>query len=79
MEPIRHYVDQEVKHEPIVAPEPQKKSKYKKEEVGDQDFYSFYPILLFIFGFFVVPMLYILYLSFISQQTILMVQGPFTV
>ena len=70
MEPIRHYVDQEVKQEPIVAPEPQKKSKHKKRRSWGPGLLLLLPILLFIFGFFVVPMLYILYLSFISTDDI---------
>lgn len=70
MEPIRHYVDQEVKHEPIVAPGPQKKSKHKKRRSWGPGLLLLLPILLFIFGFFVVPMLYILYLSFISTDDI---------
>lgn len=70
MEPIRHYVDQEVKQEPIEAPEPQKKSKHKKRRSWGPGLLLLLPILLFIFGFFVVPMLYILYLSFISTDDI---------
>ena len=70
MEPIRHYVDQEVKQEPSVAPEPQKKSKHKKRRSWGPGLLLLLPILLFIFGFFVVPMLYILYLSFISTDDI---------
>ncbi len=70
MEPIRDYVDQEVNNKTIVAPEPQKKSKYKKRRSWGPGLLLLLPILLFICGFFVVPMLYILYLSFISTDDI---------
>src|SRR4051812_40465159 len=69
MEPIRSYASQEIEQQtsPI---EPQKKPKSKKRKVWVPGLLLLTPILLFIFGFFVIPMLYILYLSFISTDNL---------
>lgn len=69
MEPIRSYASQEIEREknPI---EPQKEPKIKKRKVWVPGLLLLTPILLFIFGFFVIPMLYILYLSFISTDNL---------
>ncbi|MGE8207179.1 ABC transporter permease [Heyndrickxia sp. NPDC080065] len=50
--------------------EPEKKLKIKKRRSWIPGLLLLVPILLFIFGFFVVPMLYILYLSFISTDSV---------
>ena len=68
MEPVRNYADQEVRKQGKVKAEPEKKSKVKKRRSWIAGLLLLVPILLFIFGFFVVPMLYILYLSFISTD-----------
>ncbi|MBI0579884.1 ABC transporter permease [Neobacillus cucumis] len=70
MEPIRNYADQEVSKQGEVKAEPQKKTKVKKRRSYIAGLLLLIPILLFIFGFFVVPMLYILYLSFISTENL---------
>ncbi|MFI8496027.1 MULTISPECIES: ABC transporter permease [Peribacillus] len=69
MEPIRSYASQEIEKDmnPI---EPQKEPKFKKRKVWIPGLLLLTPILLFIFGFFVIPMLYILYLSFISTDNL---------
>jgi putative spermidine/putrescine transport system permease protein len=71
MEPVRSYANQEITKEPnSVRAEPQKKFKNKKRRSWTPGFLLLLPILLFIFGFFIVPMLYILYLSFITTDEI---------
>lgn len=69
MEPIRYHDDQELKMEPgqVVAISRPKGKTRRKWGPG---MLLLLPILLFIFGFFIVPMLYILYLSFISTDNI---------
>lgn len=73
MEPIRHYAHQEVTEAPSVTPgsdlTPTKAKPRKKKKAYLPGFLLLLPILLFIFGFFVVPMLYILYLSFIYTDS----------
>lgn len=64
MEPIGHDVNQEIK----ALADTKKKPKIKKRKGWIPGLLLLVPILLFIFGFFVVPMLYILYLSFISTD-----------
>jgi putative spermidine/putrescine transport system permease protein len=70
MEPLRNYAGQEVSKQSEVKAEPQKKTKVKKRRSWIAGLLLLLPILLFIFGFFVVPMLYILYLSFISTDSL---------
>ncbi|WP_026573851.1 ABC transporter permease [Bacillus sp. UNC438CL73TsuS30] len=70
MEPVRNYADQEVSNHKTVKAEPQHKPKVKKRRTWIAGLLLLVPILLFIFGFFVVPMLYILYLSFISTDSL---------
>ncbi|MDR7001888.1 ABC transporter permease [Neobacillus niacini] len=70
MEPVRNYADQEVSEQKTVKAEPQKRTKVKKRRTWIAGLLLLVPILLFIFGFFVVPMLYILYLSFISTDSL---------
>ncbi|MGG1397416.1 ABC transporter permease [Bacillus salipaludis] len=70
MEPVRNYADQEVSKQRKVKAETQKKTKVKKRRSWIAGLLLLVPILLFIFGFFVVPMLYILYLSFISTDNL---------
>ncbi|MGG3469055.1 ABC transporter permease [Neobacillus pocheonensis] len=71
MEPMRSYANQEItqKHNPV-STEPQKKLKNKAKRRWAPGLLLLLPILLFIFGFFIVPMLYILYLSFISSDNL---------
>ncbi|AZV43957.1 ABC transporter permease [Peribacillus asahii] len=65
MEPIRNYVNEEVKNQPPIADVPKRVKKRKKKKTWMPGLLLLTPILLFVFGFFIVPMLYILYLSFI--------------
>lgn len=69
MEPLRHYADQEIGEQANLA-EPKEKQKMRKRRSWTAGLLLLVPILLFIFGFFVVPMLYILYLSFISTDNL---------
>lgn len=73
MESVRHYAHQEVTQEPPVTPkqetDPEKGKQRKKKKAYVPGLLLLLPILLFIFGFFVVPMLYILYLSFIYTDS----------
>ncbi|ERI05575.1 ABC transporter permease [Aneurinibacillus aneurinilyticus] len=73
MESVRHYAHQEVTQESPLNPkqetEPEKGSQRKKKKTYVPGLLLLLPILLFIFGFFVVPMLYILYLSFIYTDS----------
>ncbi|MCA1026451.1 ABC transporter permease [Cytobacillus kochii] len=60
-------------HQKRVAPEgqpPQQEKRAKKRKPWAPGLLLLTPILLFLFGFFVVPMLYILYLSFISTDSL---------
>lgn len=66
MESIRNYANEEVKTEGS----PKKSAKRKKKRSWTPGLLLLTPILLFLFGFFIVPMLYILYLSFISTDNI---------
>ncbi|MDQ0219223.1 ABC transporter permease [Peribacillus cavernae] len=70
MEPVRHYADQEINQEPNTGANLQKTPKNKKRRSWGPGLLLLLPILLFIFGFFIVPMLYILYLSFITTDEI---------
>jgi putative spermidine/putrescine transport system permease protein len=71
MEPVRHYDYQEIDNTLTKPPvEPPKKSKSKNRKSWGPGMLLLSPILLFIFGVFVVPMLYILYLSFIVTDDI---------
>ncbi|NRG44332.1 ABC transporter permease [Bacillus sp. CRN 9] len=66
MEPVRSQINQErIKAEP-----PLKQKKLRKRKSWVPGLLLLVPILLFLFGFFVVPMLYILYLSFISTDSL---------
>lgn len=67
MEPVRHHADQEISKQTNVTVG-RKKPKIKKRKGWIPGLLLLIPILLFIFGFFIVPMLYILYLSFISTD-----------
>lgn len=67
MEPVRHHADQEISKQTNVTVG-RKKPKIKKKKGWIPGLLLLIPILLFIFGFFIVPMLYILYLSFISTD-----------
>ncbi|MBL5872680.1 ABC transporter permease [Bacillus sporothermodurans] len=67
MEPVRHHADQEIS-KPTNVTVGRKKPKIKKRKGWIPGLLLLIPILLFIFGFFIVPMLYILYLSFISTD-----------
>lgn len=66
MESIRNYANEEVNTEGS----PKKLAKIKKKRSWTPGLLLLTPILLFLFGFFIVPMLYILYLSFISTDSI---------
>ncbi|MBS4189792.1 ABC transporter permease [Bacillus sp. FJAT-49705] len=70
MEPLRNYADQEVSEQVKVTGEPQRKTKVRKRRSWIAGLLLLIPILLFVFGFFIVPMLYILYLSFISTDNL---------
>ncbi|MEH7342471.1 ABC transporter permease [Bacillus sp. JJ1532] len=70
MEPLRNYADQEVNEQVKVKGEPQRKTKVRKRRSWIAGLLLLIPILLFVFGFFIVPMLYILYLSFISTDNL---------
>jgi putative spermidine/putrescine transport system permease protein len=70
MEPVRHYDYQEVNQNPIKTVEPKKKFTNKKRKSWLPGILLLSPILVFIIGFFIVPMLYILYLSFIVTDDI---------
>jgi putative spermidine/putrescine transport system permease protein len=71
MEPVRSYANQEIKQERnTVTTEHMKKFKSKKRKGWTSGLLLLLPILLFILGFFIVPMLYILYLSFISTDNL---------
>lgn len=72
MEPCKLDVNQEIKQKPAVQPkqQQQKEPKRKRRKSWTPGVLLLLPILLFIFGFFVVPMLYILYLSFITTDNI---------
>lgn len=69
MEPVRHHADQEI-NKPAKLKVERKTSKIKKRKGWIPGLLLLVPILLFIFGFFIVPMLYILYLSFISTDNL---------
>lgn len=73
MESVRHYAHQEVTQDPPITPkqetDPGKGKQRKKKKAYVPGLLLLLPILLFIFGFFVVPMLYILYLSFIYTDS----------
>ncbi|MEH6940949.1 ABC transporter permease [Bacillus sp. JJ722] len=66
MESFRNYANEEVNTEG----NPKKIVKRKKKRSWTPGLLLLTPILLFLFGFFIVPMLYILYLSFISTDNI---------
>ncbi|MBN6884979.1 putative spermidine/putrescine transport system permease protein [Cytobacillus horneckiae] len=66
MEPVRSQINQER----IEAEPPLKQKKLRKRKSWVPGLLLLVPILLFLFGFFVVPMLYILYLSFISTDSL---------
>jgi putative spermidine/putrescine transport system permease protein len=69
MEPVRSDVNQEVKQKhKLAAVETQTRFTNKKRRSWVPGLLLLLPILLFIFGFFIVPMLYILYLSFITTD-----------
>ncbi|MDQ0860975.1 ABC transporter permease [Bacillus sp. V2I10] len=70
MEPIRHHDHQEINHPSISKSVILTGSKRKKRRSWVPGLLLLLPILLFIFGFFVVPMLYILYLSFIATDNL---------
>ncbi|MDQ0271783.1 putative spermidine/putrescine transport system permease protein [Cytobacillus purgationiresistens] len=69
MEPVRSHADQETSPKITTEP-PKKQKKMKKRRSWVPGLLLLVPILLFLFGFFVVPMLYILYLSFISTENL---------
>lgn len=70
MEPVRRYDYKEINNDSNIPVEPPKKLKSKKRKTWVPGMLLLSPILLFIFGFFIVPMLYILYLSFIATDDI---------
>ncbi|WP_066295505.1 ABC transporter permease [Bacillus sp. FJAT-29937] len=70
MEPLRNYAGKEVSEQVEVKGEPQRKTKVRKRRSWIAGLLLLIPILLFVFGFFIVPMLYILYLSFISTDNL---------
>jgi putative spermidine/putrescine transport system permease protein len=70
MEPVRHYDYQEINSDLTTSLKPSKPLKIKKRKKWIPGVLLLTPILLFIFGFFIVPMLYILYLSFIATDDI---------
>jgi putative spermidine/putrescine transport system permease protein len=70
MESVRHHAHQEINQERAAVPEPTKKKVPKSKKAYVPGLLLLLPILLFIFGFFIVPMLYILYLSFIYTDSL---------
>lgn len=69
MEPIRHHADQEVAAQPVRLLEPGSQKPRRKRKTYIAGLLLLLPILLFLFGFFIVPMLYILYLSFVYTDS----------
>ncbi|MFT9848212.1 ABC transporter permease [Aneurinibacillus sp. REN35] len=69
MEPIRHHAHQEVASQSVQLPDPEYKKPRRKKKTYLAGLLLLLPILLFLFGFFIVPMLYILYLSFIYTDS----------